>query len=293
MLKIIIKNLRLYGFHGVHEHEKENGQYFIFNIGILLSDDRIETDNIKETVNYSEAIKLLKKINKENKYDLIETLSKTIARGLLETFKKAESVIVKVEKESPPIKEDIQSVGVEYSTSRLYHSENIAYLSLGSNIGDKKDNILKAISFIGQDKHIRILKSSSLYETEPMYLKDQPSFYNTVLKVAVMEGISPFMLLGILKNIEYLLGRDENVEKNGPRVIDIDILFYADHEVHTKILTIPHPKIAERNFVLKPLEEIEPGMIIENTDLKDLLGKKTFHEKVKKILDIGSMVYLK
>ncbi len=286
MLKIIIEDLRLYGFHGVHAHEKENGQFFIFHVEISLYESSIEDDDIEKTVNYSDVIKLLKQINKDNKYDLLETLSEDIAQKILDSFGMAKDVVVRVEKESPPIKEDIKSVGVEFSTSRVCLDESIAYLSLGSNIGDRQNNILKALSLIGQEKNIKILKSSSIYETEPMYFKEQQSFYNSVLKISVSGEINPFVLLGILKNIEYAMGRDEKVERNGPRIIDIDILLYDDLRIDTAILKIPHPKIEERKFVLKPIEEIDASFLIGNIPVRDLLHEKAFEEKVKKILKI-------
>jgi dihydroneopterin aldolase / 2-amino-4-hydroxy-6-hydroxymethyldihydropteridine diphosphokinase len=288
MLKIIIEDLRLYGFHGVHAHEKENGQFFIFHVEIVLYKSSMENDDIGKTVNYSDVIKLLKKINKENKYDLLETLSEIIAKRILNTFGMAKDVIVRVKKESPPIKEDIKSVGVEFRISRSCLREDIAYLSLGSNIGDRQKNILRALSLIGQESNIKILKSSSIYETEPMYYKEQPSFYNSVLKISVSGEINPFVLLGILKHIEYVMGRDEKVERNGPRIIDIDILFYGDYRIDTVILKIPHPKIGERNFVLKPIAEIDASFLIGNMTIKDFLNKKTFDEKVKKVLEVKS-----
>ncbi len=133
------------------------------------------------------------------------------------------------------------------------------YIAFGSNIGDRDDNINRAFEVLKQK--IKIIRSSSLYETKPMYLENQGWFLNGVAKVET--ELNPQDLLDFLKKTEKNLGRKETV-RNGPRIIDLDILFYGDETLDENDLHIPHPKIRERAFVLFPLAEIAPNFIHPN-----------------------------
>jgi 2-amino-4-hydroxy-6-hydroxymethyldihydropteridine diphosphokinase len=130
----------------------------------------------------------------------------------------------------------------------------ICYLGLGSNLGDRRNNIKQAVRKIGILKNTRVLKQSSFIQTNPVGGPvAQPKFLNVALKIKT--GLSPFNLLKALKNIEKQLGRLKSV-KNGPRNIDLDILLYGDKVVNQKRLMIPHPRMFERDFVIRPLAEV-------------------------------------
>lgn len=131
-----------------------------------------------------------------------------------------------------------------------------AYLGLGSNLGDREANIASALKMLGREA--RILKVSSLYETEPVGNKDRPWFLNCVCSVET--DLSPQTLLELAKTMERNLGR-KRTPPFGPRLIDIDILFYDDLILDSPDLTIPHPRLAERAFVLVPLKEMAPGLV--------------------------------
>ncbi len=131
------------------------------------------------------------------------------------------------------------------------------FLSIGSNLGNRKENCLKAIEEIKKIS-IKIKKISSLYETEPWGIKDQPSFIN--LAIEVETTISPKELLSAIKEIEKTLERKETY-RWGPRTIDIDILLYDNLIIDDNDLKIPHAHMHERDFVLKPLSEIAPDTI--------------------------------
>jgi 2-amino-4-hydroxy-6-hydroxymethyldihydropteridine diphosphokinase len=131
-----------------------------------------------------------------------------------------------------------------------------AYIALGSNVGDREENITKA--FVALKQKLQILKISSLYETKPMYLEDQGWFVNCAAKIET--ALTPRELLEFLKSIEKALGRKQAV-RNGPRLIDLDVLIYGDQVVSENDLQVPHPKIQERAFVLVPLAEIAPNLI--------------------------------
>lgn len=128
------------------------------------------------------------------------------------------------------------------------------YIGIGSNLGDRKGNCLKAVTLLSECGLI-VRKQSSFYETEPWGLRDQPEFIN--MAVEAETGLEPLKLLELLKNTEKQMGRNESV-RWGPRVIDLDILFYDDLVIDTPELKMPHPFMNERDFVLRPLAEIAP-----------------------------------
>lgn len=133
----------------------------------------------------------------------------------------------------------------------------IVYIGIGSNIGDREANCLNAIERL-KDKGIVVKKVSSVYETEPWGLKEQPRFIN--IAVEVETRFSTEELLNTLKAIEKEMGREEAV-KWGPRIIDLDILFYDDIVIDMEHLQIPHPLLHERDFILFPLSEIAPDKV--------------------------------
>jgi len=125
------------------------------------------------------------------------------------------------------------------------------YLALGTNLGDRPGNLRAALTIL--PPHVTILKKSAVYETQPWGVTDQPAFLNMVLKGETR--MTPLELLHYLKDLETRLGRHSSI-RYGPRNIDIDILFYDEIIFHTPELTIPHPNLHERAFVLVPLADL-------------------------------------
>lgn len=148
------------------------------------------------------------------------------------------------------------------------------YLSLGTNIGEREENLKKAIQLLHEKKEISIQQMSSIYETAPVGFIDQPSFLNCCIYVKTTT--SPNEMLHVCQEIENELGRVRNV-RWGPRIIDLDILLYNQENIETDDLIIPHPRMYERAFVLVPLMEIA------NTPLGSQLQKG---KKVLERLDI-------
>ncbi len=132
-----------------------------------------------------------------------------------------------------------------------------AYLCLGSNLGDREKNLTRALSLLSQE--VKLERVSSIYETEPVGYKEQPFFLNLVCRITT--NLDPGELLHLAKNIENKMGRIPSGQINSPRPIDIDILFYNNKIMKTQDLTIPHPRLADRAFVLIPLAEIAPKLI--------------------------------
>ena len=133
---------------------------------------------------------------------------------------------------------------------------NAIYLSLGSNLGERDRNISSAIAGLSE-RQVRVVRASPLYETEPVDLREQPWFLNGVVEVE-WDG-EPEKLLETLQDIERRLGRMRRV-RNGPRLIDMDILFFGARAMQLPQLEIPHPRLADRRFVLVPLNGLAPAL---------------------------------
>jgi len=130
------------------------------------------------------------------------------------------------------------------------------YLGLGSNLGEREENLWQALTLLCAQ--VSLEKVSSVYETEPVGYKEQPLFLNLVCRIAT--DLSPGELLHLAKDIETSMGRVPSFGSS-PRIIDIDILFYEDRIMSTQNLTIPHPRLQDRAFVLMPLAEIAPDLV--------------------------------
>jgi 7,8-dihydro-6-hydroxymethylpterin-pyrophosphokinase len=130
------------------------------------------------------------------------------------------------------------------------------YLSLGSNLGNRRANLKKALGLLGES--IEIVKVSSVYDTEPIGVGEQPRFLNLMCHVST--DVGPMQLLSFVKGIESSMGRDLSLN-NAPRVIDIDIILYGDTIMESPELTIPHLRMWERAFVLVPFAEIAPDVV--------------------------------
>ena len=132
----------------------------------------------------------------------------------------------------------------------------VVYLGLGSNIGDRAQMLLDALEMLDSTE-VRLWRMSSVYETEPMYDTDQGAFLNMVAEMHTT--LFPRQLLHRIMRVEQALGR-KRTHPNGPRTIDIDVLLFGSSILTTSELTVPHPKLAERRFVLEPLAELAPDL---------------------------------
>jgi 2-amino-4-hydroxy-6-hydroxymethyldihydropteridine diphosphokinase len=152
------------------------------------------------------------------------------------------------------------------------------YLALGSNLGDRAVNLLRALEALPPVFNVEA--RSPVYETEPMYVETQPQFLNQVCRAQT--PLLPLEALECLKLVETDLGR-ESTFRFGPRLIDLDLLFYEDLIFDTPILTLPHPRLHERAFVLVPLNDLAPGLIHPKFQLtiSELLARLPEEEKSK------------
>ncbi|MBO4863396.1 MAG: 2-amino-4-hydroxy-6-hydroxymethyldihydropteridine diphosphokinase [Eubacterium sp.] len=251
MDKIRIENIKVFAYHGVLESEKINGQDFFISAEFSLDLKKAGvSDKLTETVNYAEATELIQDTFVETQYDTIEAAAEAVVEAVLLKYEAIKSVTIKVSKPNAPIDADFRDVSVE-----ITRSKHKAFLGLGSNLGDREKYLDMAIEELGRDSAITVKKISSFIETEPYGPVEQPDFLNGVIEVETT--LEADELLSIINDIEQEAGR-ERIIHWGPRTLDIDILFFDDAVINTEILTIPHPEMHKREFVLVPMNEIAP-----------------------------------
>lgn len=254
MDKIYINNLEFIGFHGVFPEEKKLGQKFLVSLELTVDTREAgKTRDLTKSVHYGLVAQDVEKLFLEKSIDLIETCAENIAEMVLKKYELVKEVKVIVKKPWAPLQMHFENVAVEIT--RKWHR---VYLSLGSNIGNKRKNLLEAIRKIGELENTEVVKSSTILETEPFGYLEQDNFLNTCLEVKTLMTAQEF--LKEILQIELDMGRVREI-KWGPRIIDIDILFYDKEIIEEDNLAVPHPWICEREFVLDPLSEIAPNYI--------------------------------
>lgn len=254
MDKIYINDLEFIGNHGVFPEEKILGQKFL--ISVILETSTREagvSGDLTSSTHYGYVADDIEKVFFSKSFDLIESLAEEIAKAILNNYSLISAVIVKVCKPWAPIKKHFSSVAVEIKRRR-----NIVYLSLGTNIGNLEKNLNNALKEIAALATTRILKVSDFVITKPFGFIEQDDFLNGCVKVETL--LTPKELLKEILEIEKRMGRIRK-ERWGPRVIDIDILFFNDEIIQDDELAIPHPWISQRDFVLTPLMQIAPNLV--------------------------------
>ena len=144
--------------------------------------------------------------------------------------------------------------------SELRKDPVLAYIGIGSNLDDPRRQVESAITMLNELPGCHVLRQSSMYESAPFGGVEQADFINAVVELET--AVPPAILLACVKELERSRGRNPKAQRWGPRVLDLDILVYGDQVVESTELQIPHPGIAERNFVLLPLREIAPDLVI-------------------------------
>lgn len=161
----------------------------------------------------------------------------------------------------------------------------IAYLGLGSNVGDRHAHLRAAVTAL-RDHGVEVEAISSVYETEPVGdVLDQPDFLNAVARVRT--GLEPEELLDLCKAIEVEQGRMLGGQRHGPRPLDVDLLLVGELELESARLTLPHPQVTDRRFVLEPLLELDPELTLpDGTSLADRLASL---ERAQRVERAGSL----
>ncbi len=252
MDKIKIYGLRFFEYHGVFEEEKQAGQEFVVDCEFEI-DTSCFDDDLNNTINYGQCSIDIVEFCTNNRFDLLETLANSLAKYLLKKYTLMSSLTITVHKPNAPIPLQFNDV-----TLCIVRKWTDCFLALGSNLGDKEAHLNSVIKLIESDDNIQLIKKSSYIKTEPYGVVDQPEFLNAVIKVRTV--YSPKELLAFCKRAEKLALR-VHTRKWGERTLDVDILTFGDSVIFTDELKIPHPEMHIRDFVLNPLNEIEPYLI--------------------------------
>lgn len=249
---ISIDDLEVFANHGLYEEEVNLGQKFLVSVKMYFDASIAgETDDLNRSVDYSKVCEDITKWMKKNTFRLIETVAQRLAKKLLTEHEMLREVEVTVKKPWAPIALPLECVGI--TISRKWHT---AFLSIGSNMGDKEKYLKDGIEFIRNNDCVRVLRVSDLIITKPYGKTDQDDFLNGAVKLETI--LSPHELLDLLHDAENAAGRVRK-EHWGPRTLDMDILLYDDLILEDEDLVIPHPDMHNRDFVLRPLKEIAPN----------------------------------
>ncbi|AWZ48125.1 2-amino-4-hydroxy-6-hydroxymethyldihydropteridine pyrophosphokinase [Clostridiaceae bacterium 14S0207] len=266
MDKIIIKDLEVFANHGYFKEEKALGQKFLISIEVFLNFTKAaKEDDLNKTVHYGILCEEIEKEFKKETFDLIEKATEHLATFVLKTHKEVKKVKVKVKKPWAPIGKSLKYAAVEIERERV-----TAYIALGSNMGDKEQNIRMAIENTDKSEYIDVKKVSNFYSTKPMGYLDQDDFVNAVMEVETLYSMEELVMF--LLCVEKELKR-ERIIKWGPRTIDLDLILYEDKINTSEIAIVPHPRMHERLFVIEPLCEIAPFV------LHPLLNKRIWEIK--------------
>lgn len=254
MEQILVQGLQVFGYHGVYEQEKEEGQTFLVNCVMDTSfASAIHSDDVGETVDYGTVCLFIKKYFEEKAYDLLEKVADELATSIMYAFPGIEKIQIQITKPNAPIPMEFESVGVR--VEKKWHK---VALAIGSNMGDKEKYLTDALETLIANPNIRNVIVSDYIETEPYGYVDQDKFLNGAVTLETL--LSAEDLLIFLHEIEAKAERKREIHW-GPRTLDLDILLYDDVCMHTKELTIPHIDMCNRMFVLEPLMQIAPGLV--------------------------------
>ena len=248
---IKIERLEIFAYHGCKEDEKINGQKFYVDANLYCNVNTSGlSEDLEDTVNYSKVCKFINRFMTENRFNLIEAVAEQTTRAVLKEFPKVKGIDFVINKPNAPIKLPFGNVAVS-----VHRRWGRAYLSIGSNMGDKEANLNQAIDSFYDDDNCRVTAVSNFIETKPYGPVEQDNFLNGCLEIETL--YSPQELLAKVNEIEAQAGRTRDIHW-GPRTLDIDIILYDDEIVQQSDLMIPHVEMHKRLFVLEPLNQIAP-----------------------------------
>lgn len=248
---ILIRDLKIYATHGVLAKEKEQGQFFYLTIKLYLSCSKASaTDDLTASINYADVCHLITSYLKDHCFDLIESVAGKTIELLFSTYPQLSKIEVTVSKPSAPI-------GLPFDTVCLHmeRKKHTAYISLGSNMGNTKEHLEYGLSALNNHPYCFVTSVSDFIITKPYGPVAQADFLNACACVETWLDAEEF--LDLLLSIEASAHRERLIHW-GPRTLDLDLLLF-DNEIHsTKHLTVPHPEMHKRQFVLEPLAQIAP-----------------------------------
>lgn len=254
---IEINDLVIFAKHGVLPEEKSLGQKFQLSVKLYTDLYKAgKNDSLDDTINYAKAAQDICDYFSEKSFDLIEAAAEYTAEKLLRGFYPALSEIeLTVKKPWAPV-----GLPLEYCGITIHRKWHTAYLSLGSNMGNREEYLKQALEAVKSNELLRLKKVSRFIDTEPYGKTDQEIFLNAACEVKTL--MSPEELLRFCNETEAGANRVRDV-RWGPRTLDMDIIFYDDYIIDEAEpwLIIPHADMHNRSFVLEPMNEIAPGYI--------------------------------
>ncbi len=251
MDEIRIEGLEVFAHHGVYDYETRDGQNFYVN-AVLYTNTRDAglKDDLTLSTNYGEVCHFIHQWMQEHTCLLIETVAEQLAEELLVQFPLVRELDLEIRKPQAPIGLPFSSVSV-----KIHRGWHQAFVALGSNMGNREDYITTAIESMRAERAIRVKQISTLITTKPYGGVEQENFLNGVMEIETL--LSPGELLDKLHELEAKAQRVREIHW-GPRTLDLDILFYDDLVYGDEVLQIPHVDLQNRDFVLKPMNEIAP-----------------------------------
>ena len=247
MDKIVIDNLEICSV--LNERDR-----YILSAELNLDLDEAEnTDNPLSSLQVTKICKEGYNIFAQSKDKTIKKKAEELAEYILITHPPVNNVFISVKVSEAPIYSNIY-----YSGIKIERKRHTVYLGVGSNVGDRMANIKASADLINKTKCSKVKRISKIYETEPYGYKEQDMFLNCVFEIQSL--LTPRSLVCFLLDIEQKLKRERTI-KWGPRTIDLDVLFYDDLITETEDIIIPHPRLHERLFVLRPLCDIAPYLV--------------------------------
>ncbi len=253
MDEIRIRGLEIFAHHGVFAFETEQGQNFVLNVTLYADlHPAGRTDDLTLSTHYGEVCHFLTDFLQKNTFQLIEAAAEQATRALLLAFPLVRSAELELCKPEAPIGLPFRNVSV-----CIRRGWKRVYLAYGSNLGDSAAHIRRGLEALGQLPTVRLLRQSSTLTTQPYGGVAQPCYLNGAVEAETL--LTPEELLEALHSIEAAEGRNRAKEVRwGPRTLDLDILDYEGELRHTSVLTLPHPDMHNRTFVLQPLAELNP-----------------------------------
>lgn len=249
--EIRIRGLRVFAHHGVFPEETRLGQTFLVNATLFMSTRKGGlADSLEQTISYADVCQFLTEYLQQNTWKLLEAAAEHTCREMLLRFPLLREVELELEKPSAPIPLPFDTVSV--CIRRSWHR---AFVALGSNIGDRQGYLDGGVQALRADPCIRVKQVSTYYVTAPYGGVEQEDFLNGAAELETL--YTPQELLEVLHTIEQAAKRERLVHW-GPRTLDLDILLYDDLVQDDSLLTIPHPDMQNRDFVLKPMAELAP-----------------------------------
>lgn len=257
---IKIRKLEVFAFHGVNEAEKIQGQRFYINATLFLDyQDTMLSDDISKTIHYGHVSKDIIKFFSDNRFDLIETITHKLAIFLFEKYQLLTKIEIEVEKPWAPMKFSFKSV-----STKIIESKQKVYIALGGNIGSSEKYFQEAINQISNIEGVYSIRKSPMYSSKPFGDVKQSDFLNMAIEVST--SLHPHILLEKLQEIETKCERVRDVHW-GPRTLDLDIILYGNEIISCENLLIPHLYMSKRDFVLKPLLDLNPYLIDPMTNI--------------------------